>query len=178
MVDINPFLKKNLGFDFDLGGSFGDPFTGKEGSLADYDFEVKDGDIRIFESSAEGERGKEIAPDSDLYKTLKEKFTAEDDFDAGGTTSGIDSLDIAKFADITNDVVGAGEATPFRPVRGATAPAMPRMPQGGVSYRPTESPYQVPSYLMSSAQYNEQISKMLGGLLARSIRSNPIKLLV
>ena len=65
---------KNLGFDFDLGGSFGDPLTGKEGSLADYDFEVKDGNIRIFESSAEGERGKEIAPDSDLYKTLKKSL--------------------------------------------------------------------------------------------------------
>jgi hypothetical protein len=176
MTAAERFLSNTLGFD--LGGSFGDPFTGKEGSLADYDFEVKDGDIRIFESSAEGERGKEIAPDSDLYKTLKEKFTAEDDFDAGGTTSGIDSLDVSKFTDILGDAVGAGEATPFRPVRGGTAPAMPRMPQGGVSYRPTQSPYQVPSYLMSSAQYNEQISKMLGGLLARSIRSNPIKLLV
>ena len=54
----------------------------------------------------------------------------------------------------------------------------PSVPTGSVGFRQVQSPYQVPSYLMSSAQYNEQISKMLGGLLARSIRSNPIKYLV
>ena len=151
----------------------GDPFGG-EGSLSgirsEYNPETKE--YKFFD-----EDDQEIT-DPDRVKELTEKFTAEDDFDAGGTTSGIDSLDIAKFADITNDVVGSGKATPFRPVRGATAPAMPRVPTGSVGFRQVESPYQVPSYLMSSAQYNEQISKMLGGLLARSIRSNPIKLLV
>jgi hypothetical protein len=161
-------------FDFlDRGGSMGDPFGG-EGSLSgirsEYNPETKE--YKFFD-----EDDQQIT-DPERVKELTEKFTAEDDIDAGGTTSGIDSLDISKFTDILGDAVGAGKATPFRPVKGATAPAMPRMPQGSTSYRPTQSPYQVPSYLMSSAQYNEQISKMLGGLLARSIRSNPIKLLV
>ena len=169
----------DFGFGFlNRGGSMGDWATGQEGSLSDYTRIQGEEGVKIYKTDEEGNLLSEVKPDSDLYKTLNEKFTAEDDFDAGGTTSGIDSLDISKFTDILGDAVGAGEATPFRPVKGGTAPAMPRMPQGGVSYRPTQSPYQVPSYLMSSAQYNEQISKMLGGLLARSIRSNPIKLLV
>lgn len=54
----------------------------------------------------------------------------------------------------------------------------PGVPTGNVGYRATQNPYQVPSYLMSSAQYNQQISKLLGGLLSRSIRNNPIKYLV
>ena len=161
-------------FDFlDRGGSMGDPF-GSQGSLSgirsEYNPETKE--YKFFY-----EDDQEIT-DPDRVKELTEKFTAEDDFDAGGTTSGIDSFDVEKFTDILGDAVGAGQATPFRPVRGGTAPSMPRIPQGGVSYRQTQNPYQVPSYLMSSAQYNEQISKLLGGLLARSIRSNPIKLLV
>ena len=57
-------------------------------------------------------------------------------------------------------------------------PSMPSMPTGSVGYRQVENPYKVPSYLMNSAQYNEQISKLLGGLLSRNIRNNPIKLLV
>ena len=119
-----------------------------------------------------------------MYKTLNEKFTAEDDIDAGGTTSGIDSLDISKFTDILGDAVGAGTPTSRGPTAKQSAPSgrLPLSMQGSVGfgsgYRPTQSPYQVPSYLTSSAQYNEQISKMLGGLLSRSIRSNPIKLLV
>ncbi len=48
----------------------------------------------------------------------------------------------------------------------------------GSGYRQAQNPYQTPSYLMSSAQYNQQISKLLGGLLSRSIRNNPIKYLV
>lgn len=169
----------DFGFGFlNRGGSMGDWATGQEGSLSDYSLIKSEEGVKIYKTDKEGNLLSEVDPDSDLYKTLNEKFTAEDDIDAGGTTSGIDSLDISKFTDILGDAVGAGKATPFRPVKGATAPAMPRMPQGSTSYRPTESPYQVPSYLMSSAQYNEQISKMLGGLLSRSIRSNPIKLLV
>ena len=54
----------------------------------------------------------------------------------------------------------------------------PGVPTGNVGYRATQNPYEVPSYLMSSAQYNQQISKLLGGLLSRSIRNNPIKYLV
>jgi len=181
MTMFERFLSNNLGID--SGGSMGDAFGG-EGSLADYNFEVKDGDLRIFESSAEGEQGKEIDSDSDLYKTLKEKFTAEDDFDAGGTTSGIDSLDLDKAIGGVQELGKMG--TPTKQGRLFSEPApkgqLPLSMQGrvglGSGYRATENPYQVPSYLMSSAQYNQQISKLLGGLLSRSIRNNPIKYLV
>jgi hypothetical protein len=163
-------------FDFlDRGGSMGDPFGG-EGSLSgirsEYNPETKE--YKFFD-----EDDQQIT-DPDRVKELTEKFTAEDDIDAGGTTSGIDSLDISKFTDILGDAVGAGKPTSRGPIATQSPPRgqLPLSMQGSVSYRPTQSPYQVPSYLMSSAQYNEQISKMLGGLLARSIRSNPIKLLV
>lgn len=148
-----------------ISGTYGEGDLGEQGYTA-----TLDGDrVRYFKD------GLEVDPPEEI----KEAFMSADDEDisvfgdAGGK-----GFDIEKFTDILGDAVGAGKATPFRPVKGATAPAMPRMPQGSTSYRPTQSPYQVPSYLMSSAQYNEQISKMLGGLLARSIRSNPIKYLV
>ncbi len=83
--------------------------------------------------------------------------------------------------EITEDIAGAvpaGQPASRAPLFTQRPQSGPSVPTGSVGYRPTQNPYQVPSYLMSSAQYNEQISKMLGGLLARSIRSNPIKLLV
>ena len=175
MTMFERFLSNNLGID--SGGSMGDAFGG-EGSLADYNFEVKDGDVRIFESSAEGEQGKEIDSDSDLYKTLKEKFTAEDDFDAGGTTSGIDSLDLDKAIGGVQELGKMGEPTKQGRLFSQAPQKGPGVPTGNVGYRATQNPYQVPSYLMSSAQYNQQISKLLGGLLSRSIRNNPIKYLV
>ena len=175
MTMFERFLSNNLGID--SGGSMGDAFGG-EGSLADYNFEVKDGDLRIFESSAEGEQGKEIDSDSDLYKTLKEKFTAEDDFDAGGTTSGIDSLDLDKAIGGVQELGKMGTPTKQGRLFSQGPEKGPGVPSGSVGYRPTQNPYQVPSYLMSSAQYNQQISKLLGGLLSRSIRNNPIKYLV
>lgn len=108
-------------------------------------------------------------PVNESAKKLEQMFDEESE-----------GFDLKKYTDILNesDIVQAGKATPFRPVRGGTAPAMPRVPTGSVGFRQLQNPYQVPNYLMSSAQYNEQISKLLGGLLARSIRSNPIKLLV
>ena len=172
MTALERFFSNNLGFD--LGGSMGDVFGGA-GSLADYNFEVKDGDVRIFESSAEGEQGKEIDSDSDLYKTLKEKFTAEDDFDAGGTTSGIDSLDLDK---AIQELGKMGTPTKQGQLFSQAPQKGPSVPTGNVGYRATQNPYEVPSYLMSSAQYNQQISQLLGGLLSRSIRNNPIKYLV
>ena len=171
----------DFGFGFlNRGGSMGDWATGQEGSLSDYTRIKGEEGVKIYKTDEEGNLLSDVKPDSDLYKTLNEKFTAEDDFDAGGTTSGIDSLDVSKFTDILGDAVGAGKPTSRGPIATQSAPSgrLPLSMQGSVSYRPTQSPYQVPSYLMSSAQYNEQISKMLGGLLARSIRSNPIKLLV
>ena len=158
----------------------GDWATGQEGSLSDYSAIESEEGVKIYKTDEEGNLLSEVGPDSDLYKSLYEKFTAEDDIDAGGITSGIDSLDISKFTDILGDAVGAGKPTSRGPTAKQSAPSgrLPLSMQGSVSYRPTESPYQVPSYLMSSAQYNEQISKMLGGLLSRSIRNNPIKLLV
>ena len=166
-------------FDFlDRGGSMGDWATGQEGSLSDYSLIKSEEGVKIYKTDKEGNLLSEVDPDSDLYKTLNEKFTAEDDIDSGGTTSGIDSLDISKFTDILGDAVGAGKPTSKAPLFTQRPESGPRVPTGSVGYRPTQSPYQVPSYLMSSAQYNEQISKMLGGLLSRSIRSNPIKLLV
>lgn len=83
--------------------------------------------------------------------------------------------------EISEDIAGAvpaGKPTSNRPLFTQRPESGPSVPTGSVGFRQVQSPYQVPSYLMSSAQYNEQISKMLGGLLARSIRSNPIKFLV
>ena len=83
--------------------------------------------------------------------------------------------------EISEDIAGAvpaGKPASRAPLFTQRPQSGPSVPTGSVGYRPTQNPYQVPSYLMSSAQYNEQISKMLGGLLARSIRNNPIKLLV
>ena len=169
----------DFGFGFlNRGGSMGDWATGQEGSLSDYTRIQGEEGVKIYKTDEEGNLLSEVEPDSDLYKTLNEKFTAEKDVDIGGTTSGIDSLDVSKFTDILGDAVGAGKPTSNRPLFTQRPESGPSVPTRGVSYRPTQSPYQVPSYLMSSAQYNEQISKMLGGLLARSIRSNPIKLLV
>ena len=167
MTALERLISNDLGFD--LGGSMGDPF-GREGSLsgirADYDSTT--GKYTFFT-----EDDKQIT-DPDTVKMLTEKFTAEDDIDAGGTTSGIDSFAIEKFA----QAVGTGKPTSRAPLFTQRPQSGPSVPTGSVGFRQVQSPYQVPSYLMSSAQYNEQISKMLGGLLARSIRSNPIKLLV
>jgi len=163
----------------DRGGSMGDPFGG-EGSLSgirsEYNPETKE--YKFFD-----EDDQEIT-NPDRVKELTEKFTAEDDFDAGGTTSGIDSLDVSKFTDILGDAVGAGKPTSRGPIATQSAPSgrLPLSMQGrvglGSGYREAQNPYQTPSYLMSSAQYNQQISKLLGGLLSRSIRNNPIKYLV
>lgn len=143
-----------------------------EGSLAEQGYTATiDGDkITYFKD------GVEVDPPEEI----KEAFMSADDEDisAFGDVGG--DVNISKFTDILGDAVGAGKPTSRGPIATQSAPSgrLPLSMQGGASYRPTQSPYQVPSYLMSSAQYNEQISKMLGGLLARSIRSNPIKLLV
>lgn len=74
--------------------------------------------------------------------------------------------------------IPAGKAASRAPQFSQKPPSMPSMPRGSVGYRQLENPYKVPSYLMNSAQYNEQISKLIGGLLKENIRSNPLKTLV
>ena len=108
-------------------------------------------------------------PVNESAKKLEQMFEEESE-----------GFDLKKYTDILSesDFVTSGKPTSNRPLFTQRPESGPRVPTGSVGYRPTQSPYQVPSYLMSSAQYNEQISKMLGGLLSRSIRSNPIKLLV
>ena len=166
-------------FDFlDRGGSMGDWATGQEGSLSDYTRIQGEEGAKIYKTDEEGNLLSEVKPDSDLYKTLNEKFTAEDDFDAGGTTSGIDSLDLDKAIGGVQELGKMGEPTKQGRLFSQAPQKGPGVPTGNVGYRKTQNPYQVPSYLMSSAQYNQQISKLLGGLLSRSIRNNPIKYLV
>ena len=169
---------------FDKGGSMGDFATGQEGSLSDYTRIDTGEGVKIYKTDEVGNTLSEIDPESDLYKTLDEKFTAEDDFDAGGTTSGIDSLDIDKAIGGVQELGKMGTPTKQGALFSQAAPKgqLPLSMQGrvglGSGYREAQNPYQVPSYLMNSAQYNQQISKLLGGLLSRSIRNNPIKYLV
>jgi hypothetical protein len=168
-------------FDFDTGGSMGDFATGQEGSLSDYTRIDTGEGVKIYKTDEAGNTLSEIDPESDLYKILDEKFTAEDDFDAGGTTSGIDSLDIDKAIQELGKMGGPtkqGRLFSQAPPKGQLPLSMQGRVGLGSGYRQAQNPYQTPSYLMSSAQYNQQISKLLGGLLSRSIRNNPIKYLV
>ena len=150
-----------------ISGTYGEGDLGEQGYTA-----TMDGDkVTYFKD------GVEVDPPEEV----KEAFMSADDEDISvfGDAGG-EGFDIEKFTDILGDAVGAGKPTSRGPIATQSAPSgrLPLSMQGSVGFRQVQSPYQVPSYLMSSAQYNEQISKMLGGLLARSIRSNPIKLLV
>lgn len=123
--------------------------------------------------------GQEVDPPEEI----KQLFMSEDDEAADmlaeqGYTA---QMKVAKpgidFKKVEEEIK-PGKPTSRAPLFTQRPQSGPSVPTGSVGFRQVQSPYQVPSYLMSSAQYNEQISKMLGGLLARSIRSNPIKLLV
>jgi len=86
--------------------------------------------------------------------------------------------EVAEDLEDLSGAIPSGKAASRGALFNQKPPGIPGMPRGSVGYRQVENPYQVPSYLMSSAQYNEQISKLLGGLLTNSIRNNPIKYLV
>jgi|DEB0MinimDraft_3_1074331.scaffolds.fasta_scaffold00271_5 hypothetical protein len=160
-----------------LGGTMGDWYEGK-GSLSNYRSELdpSTGKIRIFETADDESDVKEIEPGTDLYNTLRNKFTAEDDFDEGGTSTG---LDFDKLGSVLGNLAGSGDGEAFKPIQGRMQ-SIPRVQSGNVSYRPTPPSdlYKTPSYLASSQMYYDQLGKMLGGLLSSNIRRNPIKLLV
>ena len=165
----------NLGFGSFLSEGISDLYESATDKLGD--IFGTDEEITYFKD------GQEVDPPDEI----KQLFMSEDDEAADmlaqqGYTAEMKvakpGMDLKKLEKELG-AVGAGKASSNRPLftQGPKG-GLPLSIQGGVSYRQTQNPYQVPSYLMNSAQYNEQISKLLGGLLARSIRSNPIKLLV
>jgi len=148
--------------------------TGTDGSLSNITAQMDEkGNIKYFDSE-----GTEIDASS-LSDADKEAFMSADDEDfsvfgdvGAPEKSGFDFEKAIKELGKMGTPTKQGRLFSQAPQKG------PGVPSGSVGYRPTQNPYQVPSYLMSSAQYNQQISKLLGGLLSRSIRNNPIKYLV
>ncbi len=152
-----------------VGGSIEDAFSGyDEGKLGEEGYTATvDGDkVTYFKNGVE----------TDPPDEIKEAFMSGDDEDSSlfGDVGG-PSFDPEKALE---ELGKMGEPTKQGRLFSQAPQKGPGVPTGSVGYRATQNPYQVPSYLMSSAQYNQQISKLLGGLLSRSIRNNPIKYLV
>ncbi len=167
-----------------VGSSIEDAFSGSEptdtgtdGSLSNLTAQMDEkGNIKYFDSE-----GNEIDPSS-IHDADKEAFMSADDedFSAFGDVGSLEKSGKSGF-DFEKAIKELGKmGTPTKQGRlFSQGPEKgPGVPSGSVGYRATQNPYQVPNYLMSSAQYNQQISKLLGGLLSRSIRNNPIKYLV
>lgn len=150
------------GLEADISGTYGEGDLGEQGYTA-----TIDGDkVTYFKNGVE----------TDPPDEIKEAFMSADDEDisafgdAGGPT-----FDPEK---ALKELGKMGTPTKQGPLFSEDPQKGPSVPTGNVRYRATQNPYEVPSYLMSSAQYNQQISQLLGGLLSRSIRNNPIKYLV
>jgi len=172
-----------------VGSSIEDAFSGSEstdtgtdGSLSNLTAQMDEkGNIKYFDSE-----GTEIDPSS-INDADKEAFMSADDedFSAFGDVGAPEKSGFDFDPEKALKALGKmGTPTKQGALFSQAAPKgqLPLSMQGrvgfGSGYRATENPYQVPSYLMSSAQYNQQISQLLGGLLSRSIRNNPIKYLV
>jgi len=166
-----------------VGSSIEDAFSGSEstdtgtdGSLSNLTAQMDEkGNIKYFDSE-----GTEIDPSS-INDADKEAFMSADDedFSAFGDVGAPEKSGFDFDPEKALKALGKmGTPTKQGALFSQAAPKGPGVPSGSVGYRATENPYQVPSYLMSSAQYNQQISQLLGGLLSRSIRNNPIKYLV
>lgn len=151
--------------------------TGTDGSLSNITAQMDEkGNIKYFDSE-----GTEIDASS-LHDADKEAFMSADDedFSVFGDVGAPEKsgFDFEKAIGAVKELGKMGKPTKQGRLFSETPEKGLSVPSGRVGYRATENPYQVPSYLMSSAQYNQQISKLLGGLLSRSIRNNPIKYLV
>ena len=152
----------------DISGTYGEGDLGEQGYTA-----TIDGDkVTYFKNGVE----------TDPPDEIKEAFMSADDEDisafgdAGGPTFDPEKAikELGKMGKPTKQGPLFSEAPP----KGQLPLSMQGRVGLGSGYRETQNPYETPSYLMSSAQYNQQISQLLGGLLSRSIRNNPIKYLV
>ena len=91
---------------------------------------------------------------------------------SGGKQAGYkDVLDKIKEEEVSKGGSGDGPV-PVKPISGRLPP-MPGVPAGRSSYRPTESPYGIPSELASQEALQQEISRRIAKQLEQTIVKRP-----
>ncbi len=151
-----------------MGGIFGGdtPRTEIDPSAdIEYGFQYADDeDTSYFGDWATGEEGK-LAD----YTAEYDPFTGE--------TSYFKDIDVADVADIAEKLGSLGKQPGAIAQSGRLpSPSIPGGRRG--SFSETQSPYQTPTYLASSLDYNKMINQLVTGLLKQNVRRTKLSTLV